>query len=122
MKEVEKKETPVKKTSTGLKYQILKTVNNDSAKPQKGKKVAIHYTGWLSVNGKPGTKFDSSVDRGQPFAFTVGIGQVIKGFDEGVMMMKVGEKTRLTIPSNLAYGNRQVGELIPANSELIFDI
>lgn len=116
-----KKENSIKKTDSGLQYQILKTSENDST-PNKGQKVVIHYTGWLSEDGKPGKKFDSSIDRNQPFSFIVGIGQVIKGFDEGILNMKVGEKTRLIIPSNLAYGNRQVGSLIPANSDLIFDI
>ena len=87
--------------------------------PQKGQTVVVHYTGWLT-NGK---KFDSSVDRKQPFEFKVGIGQVIKGWDEGVLTMKVGGKRKLTIPPELGYGSRAVGNgLIPANSTLIFDV
>lgn len=83
----------------------------------------MHYTGWLDENGTIGKKFDSSVDRGQEFTFVVGIGQVIKGWDEGVMMMKEGEKCRLIIPSELGYGARGAGGgLIPPHATLIFDI
>lgn len=87
--------------------------------PKRGQKVVVHYTGWLT----DGKKFDSSVDRGEPFEFTIGVGQVIKGWDQGVMTMKVGGKRKLTIPPDLAYGNREVGGgLIPANSTLIFEV
>lgn len=99
--------------------QIDKITNGDGPSPQVGQTVAVHYTGWLT-NGK---KFDSSVDRKQPFEFKVGIGQVIKGWDEGVLQMKVGDKWKLTIPPELAYANRDVGNgLIPANSTLIFEV
>ena len=83
-----------------------------------GKNVSVHYTGWLE-NGK---KFDSSVDRGQPFSFPLGAGRVIKGWDEGVQGMKVGGKRKLTIPSDLGYGSRGAGGVIPANATLIFDV
>ena len=78
----------------------------------------MHYTGWLT----DGTKFDSSVDRGQPFTFVLGVGQVIRGWDEGVASMKVGEKRKLTIPSKLAYGSRGAGRLIPPGATLVFDV
>lgn len=108
------------KTDSGLEYEILQEGSGES--PQTGQHVTVHYTGWLDDDGKPGAKFDSSVDRGQEFAFIVGIGQVIKGWDEGVMSMKVGEKRRLIIPSDLAYGARGAGGLIPPNATLIFDV
>jgi peptidylprolyl isomerase len=107
--------------ASGLKYQIL-SENKSDQKPQVGQLVTVHYTGWLDENGKPGIKFDSSVDRNQPFQFTVGVGQVIKGWDEGVIDMKVGEKRRLIIPSELAYGTRGAGGVIPPNATLIFDV
>ena len=83
-----------------------------------GQTVSVHYTGWLT-NGK---KFDSSVDRGQPFSFRLGVGQVIKGWDEGVQGMKIGGKRKLTIPSNLGYGARGAGGLIPPHATLVFDV
>lgn len=109
-----------KKTGTGLEYEIIKEGTGES--PKAGKKVSVHYTGWLDKNGELGTKFDSSVDRGHPFEFTVGVGQVIKGWDEGVLDMKVGEKRRLIIPAALGYGARGAGRVIPANATLIFDV
>jgi peptidylprolyl isomerase len=113
-------EMTTQKTASGLQYSIEKEGTGQS--PQPGKKVTVHYTGWLDDNGKPGTKFDSSIDRGQPFTFTIGVGQVIKGWDEGVMSMKVGEKRRLIIPAELGYGNRGAGRSIPPNATLIFDV
>lgn len=107
-------------TASGLKYLIEKEGAGDS--PRRGQTVTVHYTGWLDENGQPGKKFDSSIDRGQPFQFVIGIGQVIRGWDEGVAMMKVGEKRRLIIPSSLGYGAHAVGGIIPANSTLIFDV
>jgi peptidylprolyl isomerase len=102
---------------TGLKYQDEKV--GSGASPRQGQTVSVHYTGWLT-NGK---KFDSSVDRGSPFEFVLGQGNVIKGWDEGVASMKVGGKRKLTIPPNLAYGSKDVGGgLIPPNSTLIFDV
>lgn len=103
-------------TSSGLKYvdQVIGTGEVAVA----GKTANVHYTGWLE-NGK---KFDSSVDRGQPFSFPLGAGRVIKGWDEGVQGMKVGGKRKLTIPSDLGYGSRGAGGVIPPNATLIFDV
>lgn len=103
-------------TSSGLKYEVLREGNGPVAKA--GQTVSVHYTGWLT----DGTKFDSSVDRGQPFSFALGAGQVIKGWDEGVAGMKVGEKRKLTIPSDLGYGQRGAGNVIPPNATLVFDV
>ena len=108
------------KTDSGL---IIKTTQEGSGKQAiDGKTVEVHYTGWLSDGGKKGTKFDSSVDRGKTFSFGLGMGQVIKGWDEGVAGMKIGEKRTLIIPSNLGYGARGAGNVIPPNAELIFDV
>ena len=103
-------------TASGLKYQVLKKGTGETAKD--GQTVSVHYTGWLTN----GTKFDSSVDRGQPFQFALGAGQVIKGWDEGVAGMKVGEKRKLTIPANLGYGDRGAGGVIPPGATLVFDV
>lgn len=116
------KEDMMKKYDSGLEYTVLKEAAADAKKPTKGSIVAVHYTGWLEENGKEGKKFDSSVDRGQPFVFQVGIGQVIKGWDKGVMDMKVGEKRRLRIPPQLGYGAQGAGGVIPGNATLLFDV
>ena len=108
------------KTASGLEYEILKEGSGQS--PQKGNIVTVHYSGWLNDKGNPGRMFDSSHNRNQPFQFYIGVGQVISGWDEGVMGMKVGEKRRLYIPSNLGYGSRGAGSVIPANADLIFDV
>src|SRR6188768_259385 len=100
-------------TSSGLQYIDLKVGTGATAQT-----VSVHYTGWLE-NGK---KFDSSVDRGQPFSFPLGAGPVIKGWDEGVKGMKVGGKRKLIIPSNLGYGARGAGGVIPPNATLIFEV
>lgn len=107
-------------TTTGLKY--TDTTVGQGAEAVKGKKVAVHYTGWLDEKGSKGKKFDSSLDRGQPFVFSLGIGQVIPGWDEGVAGMKVGGKRTLFIPSSLGYGARGAGSAIPPNANLIFDV
>lgn len=109
-------------TESGLKYIITQEAPADAVSPRAGQSVMVHYTGWLEENGKPGKKFDSSIDRGQPFQFTIGVGQVIKGWDEGVMQMKIGEKRRLIIPAALGYGVRGAGGVIPPNATLIFDV
>jgi|SRR3990172_4844834 len=108
------------KTASGLEYEVLQ--EGSGASPNAGKLVTVHYTGWLDVNGQPGKQFDSSYNRGKPFEFQIGIGQVIKGWDEGVMTMKIGEKRRLYIPSALGYGACGAGSVIPANVNLIFDV
>ena len=95
------------KTATGLSY--LDLTPGAGASPVAGKHVKVHYTGWL----ENGTKFDSSLDRGQPFDFSIGVGQVIPGWDEGVMSMKVGGKRKLIIPSQLGYGVNGAGGVIP---------
>lgn len=103
-------------TASGLRY-IDEQVGSGDA-PKQGQNVQVHYTGWLTN----GTKFDSSRDRGQPFVFSLGKGQVIKGWDEGVASMRIGGKRRLIIPAELGYGARGAGGVIPPNAELIFDV
>jgi len=104
----------------GLKYTDTKTGDGATATP--GNKVSVHYTGWLYNNAAKGAKFDSSVDRGQPFQFTLGAHQVIAGWDEGVAGMKVGGKRTLIIPPELGYGARGAGGVIPPNATLMFDV
>ncbi len=109
-------------TPSGLKYEIIQEAFQNAQSPKKGDQVAVHYTGWLEENGKKSTKFDSSVDRGEPFVFPVGMGYVIPGWDEGVLSMKVGEKRTFIIPHNLAYGERGIPGAIPPKATLIFDV
>ncbi len=110
------------KTSSGLRYIVLKAPAADAKSPTRGKPVIVHYTGWLDKNDENGTKFDSSVDRGAPFRFVVGVGQVIAGWDEAVLGMKVGEKRLIILPANLAYGTRGAGAVIPPNATLRFEV
>lgn len=107
-------------TASGL--QIIDTKAGTGAAPRTGQTVVVHYTGWLYVNGAKGKKFDSSVDRNEPFEFPVGAGRVIKGWDEGVGSMKVGGKRTLIIPPQLGYGAQGAGGVIPPNATLIFDV
>ena len=104
-------------TASGLRYEDLKTGDGAEAKG-RGQTVIVHYTGWL----EDGTKFDSSVDRNDPFSFPLDCGYVIKGWDEGVKGMKVGGKRKLTIPSELGYGPRGAGGVIPPDATLIFEV
>ena len=108
-------------TTTASGLQIEDTKVGDGPSPKTGQTCSMHYTGWLYQDGKKGAKFDSSLDRG-PFDFTIGVGQVIKGWDEGVSTMKVGGKRTLIIPPNLGYGARGAGGVIPPNATLIFDV
>jgi FKBP-type peptidyl-prolyl cis-trans isomerase FkpA len=105
---------------SGLKY--TDTTVGTGTEATKGKKVSVHYTGWLYNNATKGAKFDSSLDRGQPFAFALGAGQVIRGWDEGVAGMKIGGKRTLIIPPDLGYGARGAGGAIPPNATLMFDV
>ena len=99
-----------------LQIEVLKQGTGEEVK--NGDNIPVHYTGVL----EDGTKFDSSLDRGKPFVFTLGIGQVIKGWDEGTIGMKIGEKRKLTVPPELGYGDRGVGNIIQPNATLIFEI
>lgn len=107
---------PVVKTDSGLQY--VELVKGTGREAELGDTATVHYTGWLA----DGTKFDSSLDRGQPFAFRVGTGQVIKGWDEGVLGMRIGAKRKLIIPPDLAYGARGAGHAIPPNATLTFEV
>ena len=107
-------------TASGL--QITDTKAGTGAQPKTGQTCVMHYTGWLYDNGVKGAKFDSSLDRGEPFEFAIGQGQVIKGWDEGVATMKVGGKRTLIIPPQLGYGARGAGGVIPPNATLLFDV
>jgi FKBP-type peptidyl-prolyl cis-trans isomerase len=111
---------PMRSTSTGLQYIDHQVGTGDEA--LSGSIVSVHYTGWLYNDGKRGKKFDSSVDRGQPFQFPLGAGSVIKGWDEGVQGMKAGGKRELIIPAALGYGSREIPGVIPANSILNFEV
>ena len=107
-------------TPSGLQYEDTTVGTGAEAKP--GQHVHVHYTGWLYNDGQQGVKFDSSVDRKDPFAFSLGAGQVIKGWDEGVVGMKIGGKRTLIIPPQLGYGARGAGGVIPPNATLKFDV
>ena len=107
-------------TASGLKITDSKV--GTGASPKTGQTCVMHYTGWLYENGTKGKKFDSSVDRNEPFEFRIGMHQVIGGWDEGVATMKVGGKRTLIIPPELGYGARGAGGVIPPNATLIFDV
>ncbi|MET0288799.1 MAG: FKBP-type peptidyl-prolyl cis-trans isomerase [Pseudoxanthomonas sp.] len=111
---------PATTTPSGLQYED--TVVGTGAEAQPGRNVTVHYTGWLYENGVQGAKFDSSKDRDEPFIFPLGGGMVIKGWDEGVQGMKEGGQRTLIIPSNLGYGARGAGGVIPPNATLKFDV
>jgi peptidylprolyl isomerase len=107
-------------TPSGL--QIIDTQEGTGASPKPGQICVMHYTGWLYENGQKGKKFDSSVDRNEPFEFPIGMKRVIAGWDEGVSTMKVGGKRTLIIPPALGYGARGAGGVIPPNATLMFDV
>jgi len=107
-------------TASGL--QIIDTKVGTGASPKPGQTCVMHYTGWLYENGQKGKKFDSSVDRNEPFEFPIGQKRVIAGWDEGVATMKVGGKRTLIIPPALGYGARGAGGVIPPNATLMFDV
>jgi peptidylprolyl isomerase len=108
------------KSASGLSFED--TLVGTGASPATGQTCVMHYTGWLWVNGAKGSKFDSSLDRGRPFSFPLGKGQVIKGWDEGVASMKIGGKRTLLIPPELGYGARGAGGVIPPNATLLFEV
>ncbi len=107
------------KTSVDRGNLAIEVLEEGSGRSAENKdRLTVHYTGWL----EDGTQFDSSLDRGQPFIFTLGVGQVIPGWDEGMLGAKVGEKRKLTIPPSLAYGQQGSGSIIPPNATLIFEV
>ncbi|TXH23513.1 MAG: FKBP-type peptidyl-prolyl cis-trans isomerase [Elusimicrobia bacterium] len=110
----------MKTTPSGLQYDDV--VVGEGAAAQAGRRVLVHYTGWLYVDGKKGSKFDSSKDRNEPFDFNLGAGEVIRGWDEGVAGMKTGGKRTLVIPPALGYGARGAGRAIPPNATLLFEV
>ncbi len=107
-------------TASGLQYED--TTTGSGAEAVAGQHVSVHYTGWLYNDGVKGTKFDSSKDRGDPFSFALGAGQVIRGWDEGVQGMRVGGTRVLVIPAQLGYGARGAGGVIPPNATLMFEV
>jgi FKBP-type peptidyl-prolyl cis-trans isomerase len=115
-------QTAGKAMSTPSGLQIIDTAVGTGASPKPGQTCIMHYTGWLYEDGKKGKKFDSSVDRNQPFEFPIGQQRVIAGWDEGVATMKVGGKRTLIIPAALGYGARGAGGVIPPNATLMFDV
>lgn len=108
--------------TTPLGLKMIDTKVGTGVQPKKGQTVIVNYTGWLYENGAKGAKFDSSLDRGYPFMFKLGKGEVIQGWDDGVATMKVGGKRTLIIPPALGYGARGAGGAIPPNATLIFDV
>lgn len=113
-------QSKMKETESGLKY--VDHQPGEGTEAVAGNTVDVHYTGWLYVDGERDVKFDSSVDRGQPFSFKLGAGQVIRGWDEGVAGMKVGGKRELFIPPELGYGAQGAGGVIPPNATLDFEV
>ena len=112
-----KEDNQSNKEKMELKIEVLQEGDGETV-TKKGDTISVHYTGTL----EDGTKFDSSIDRGEPFLFTIGAGQVIQGWEQGTLDMKVGEKRKLTIPAELGYGSSGAGNLIPPNATIIFDI
>ena len=108
--------------TTESELQIIDTVTGTGDTPRTGQICVMHYTGWLYKDGAKGAKFDSSLDRGKPFQFKIGVGQVIGGWDQGVATMQVGGKRTLIIPSELGYGARGAGGVIPPHATLLFEV
>jgi len=108
------------RTASGLRFIEIREGNG--AQPLRGQTAVVHYTGWLYENGQRGRKFDSSKDRNEPFEFPLGMGRVIKGWDEGVASMKVGGSRTLIVPPDLGYGARGAGGVIPPNATLLFEV
>lgn len=108
------------RTASGLRFIEIRQGNG--AQPLRGQTAVVHYTGWLYENGQRGRKFDSSKDRNEPFEFPLGMGRVIKGWDEGVASMKVGGSRTLIVPPELGYGARGAGGVIPPNATLLFEV
>jgi len=117
-----KAQTEGKTITTPLGLKIIDTKVGTGVQPKKGQTVVVNYTGWLYENGAKGKKFDSSLDRGYPFMFKLGEGQVIQGWDDGLATMRVGGKRTLIIPPRLGYGSRGAGGAIPPNATLMFDV
>jgi FKBP-type peptidyl-prolyl cis-trans isomerase len=111
---------PMTKTASGLQYED--TASGTGAAATAGQTCVMHYTGWLWKDGAKGAKFDSSRDRGSPFSFKLGAGQVIRGWDEGVAGIQIGGKRSLLIPPELGYGARGAGGVIPPNATLLFEV
>ena len=111
---------PFTTTPSGLQFEDTVVGTGPEAKP--GHNVTVHYTGWLFVDGEQGSKFDSSLDRNDPFVFPLGRGRVIRGWDEGVQGMRTGGKRKLTIPPELGYGARGAGGVIPPDATLVFEV
>lgn len=123
-KKKEQKMSKIERTASNLRYQELKAAPANAQQAVVGKQAVVHYTGWLN-DGNDGVvtpHFDSSHNRGETFAFVLGGGEVIRGWDEGVALMKVGQKMRFYLPAALGYGSRGAGRVIPPNSDLIFDV
>jgi len=117
--QLKRTENAAKSTIINVTKLMIEELNvGEGAEAKNGDTVRVHYTGWLT----DGTKFDSSVDRGEPFEFNLGAGEVIKGWDQGVAGMKVGGKRKLTIPPDLGYGDRGAGAVIPPGATLVFDV
>jgi peptidylprolyl isomerase len=109
-----------KATGSGLQYRDIEGGAGET--PKTGQTCVMHYTGWLWVNNAKGAKFDSTIDHGAPFSFRLGLGDVIKGWDEGIATMKVGGTRELLIPPNLGYGTRGAGGVIPPNATVLFEV
>ena len=110
----------MQQTASGLSFEDTQV--GTGASPERGQTCKMHYTGWLWVDGAKGAKFDSSLDRGRPFEFPLGMGRVIKGWDEGVASMKVGGKRTLLLPPALGYGERGAAGVIPPGATLLFEV